>query len=71
MSQDTTTEPLVLREDDDGVAILTLSSPRSINALSEAMLAALQEALDHIAEDRRVRAVILRGAGIISAPVIT
>lgn len=63
MSQDTTTEPLVLREDDDGVAILTLSSPRSINALSEAMLAALQEALDLIAEDRRIRAVILRGAG--------
>ncbi len=63
MSQGTTTEPLILREDDDGVAILTLSSPRSINALSEAMLAALQEALDHIAEDRRVRAVILRGAG--------
>lgn len=57
------TGALVTRQDLDGVAVLTLSDPRSINALSEAMLAALQEALDQIGSDRSVRAVILRAAG--------
>ena len=63
MAQDHVEGPLVLRDDHEGVAVLTLSNPRSINALSEAMLAALQAALDAIATDRSVRAVILRGAG--------
>ncbi len=54
---------LLKRTDDDGVAILTLNAPASINALSEAMLAALSEALDRIAGDRSVKAVILRSAG--------
>jgi len=54
---------LVIRSDDGGVAILTLNAPRSINALSEAMMAALSEALDAIAVDRAIKAVILRGAG--------
>jgi enoyl-CoA hydratase/carnithine racemase len=56
-------EPLIARHDDAGVARLTLNQPRRINALSEAMLHALQAALDEIAEDRSVRAVILSGAG--------
>jgi enoyl-CoA hydratase/carnithine racemase len=55
--------PLVLREDADAVATLTLNRPDSLNALSGAMLDALQEALDAIAGDSGVRAVILRGAG--------
>ncbi|MEM8554521.1 MAG: enoyl-CoA hydratase [Pseudomonadota bacterium] len=53
----------VLREDTDGVAVLTLNDPRTINALSEAMLGALTATLDEIAEDRSVKAVILRSAG--------
>ena len=56
-------EALLLREDADGVAVLTLNAPKSINALSEAMLAALSGALDEIAGDRSVKAVILRSAG--------
>ncbi|PLX36675.1 MAG: enoyl-CoA hydratase [Hyphomicrobiales bacterium] len=56
-------EPLVLREDDDGVTILTLNRPRALNALSLPLLHALREALDDIREDKSVRAVILRGAG--------
>ena len=63
MSEQRQTGALVTRQDLDGVAVLTLSDPRSINALSEAMLAALQEALDQIGSDRSVRAVILRGEG--------
>lgn len=54
---------LILRDDTDGVAVLTLNAPRSINALSEAMLAALSETFDRIAEDRGVKVVILRSGG--------
>jgi len=54
---------LVIRVDHSGIAILTLNAPESINALSEAMLSAMSDALDKIAEDRSVKAVILRSAG--------
>lgn len=54
---------LILRSDEVGVAVLTLNAPKSINALSEEMLAALSEALDTIAADRSVKAVILRSGG--------
>ena len=54
---------LLMRSDEDGVAQLTLNAPQTINALSEAMLAALSEELDQIAADHSVKAVILRSAG--------
>lgn len=57
------TENLILRADTNGVAALTLNAPKSINALSEAMLSALSETLDEIAADRSVKAVILRSGG--------
>lgn len=60
---ETATEPLILREMDGGVAIVTLNVPRRINALSMAMLAALKETLQDIHDDGTVRAVVLRGAG--------
>ena len=53
----------LLREDRGGVAILTLNDPKTINSLSEDMLAALSRTLDDIAEDHSVKAVILRSAG--------
>lgn len=53
----------VRRSDRDGIAVLTLDAPKSINALSEAMLAALSDTLDEIAADRSIRAVILRSGG--------
>ncbi len=56
-------EKLLIRTDNDGIAILTLNSPKSINALSEAMLAALSAELDEIASDRSVKAVVLRSEG--------
>ncbi|MFT7448933.1 MAG: enoyl-CoA hydratase/carnithine racemase [Glaciecola sp.] len=56
-------DQLILRSDTDGIAVLTLNSPKSINALSEAMLAAMSELLDEIAADRSVKVVILRSAG--------
>jgi enoyl-CoA hydratase/carnithine racemase len=54
---------LVTREDAGAVATLTLNAPEKLNALSLAMLDALQARLDALAEDRAIRAVILRGAG--------
>jgi enoyl-CoA hydratase/carnithine racemase len=55
---------LVLREADRrGVVRLTLNRPQAFNALSEAMLAALQAQFDAIAEDEAARVVVLAGAG--------
>jgi len=45
------------------VATLAQIGPEALNALSEDLMAALQAALDAVATDRSVRAVILRGAG--------
>ena len=55
-------ESLVLQEEENGVATLTLNRPKQFNALSEAMLVALQEKLEAIAENEAVRLVILQGA---------
>lgn len=57
------TDPILLREDANAVATLTLNRPDALNALSDAMLAGLKAAFAALAEDRAVRAVILRGAG--------
>ncbi|MFU8866110.1 MAG: enoyl-CoA hydratase [Rhodobacterales bacterium] len=54
---------LILRSDDNGITVLTLNSPKSINALSEAMLATMSEMLDDIAADRSVKVVVLRTGG--------
>lgn len=55
--------PILRREDADDVATLVLNAPERLNALSDAMLAALAAELTALAADRRVRAVILRGEG--------
>jgi len=57
-------EPVLLRSQDSrGVVTLTLNRPHAFNALSEAMLAALQRELDAIAHDESVRVVILTAEG--------
>lgn len=57
------TEPILLRADEGAIAILTLNRPEALNALSDALLAALSEALTRLAGEPQVKAVILRGAG--------
>jgi enoyl-CoA hydratase len=47
----------------DGVTLVTLNRPRSLNALLLATVARLHRALDEIAADSSVRVVILTGAG--------
>lgn len=54
---------ILLRHDDGPVATLTLNAPDRLNALSDAMLAALDAAFATLAADPAIRVVILRGAG--------
>ncbi|WP_317057812.1 enoyl-CoA hydratase [Roseovarius rhodophyticola] len=54
---------ILIREDQSAVARLTMNRPEALNALSDAMLAALHEELERISEDRSIRAVIIGGAG--------
>ncbi len=58
-----TDEPILLRDDADGIATLTLNRPTQYNALSEALLTELQQTLDAITQDDAVRVVILAGSG--------
>jgi enoyl-CoA hydratase/carnithine racemase len=57
-------EPIILTErSDTGVVRLTLNRPKAFNALSEAMLAALQAELEKVADDETARVVVIAGAG--------
>lgn len=54
---------ILKRATDGPIAILTLNRPKARNSLSEALLIALSEALDDIAADKEVRAVVLTASG--------
>lgn len=54
---------ILLRDDRDGVATLTLNTPKKYNALSLAMLARLQEELDAIAQMPSIRVVVIAAIG--------
>ncbi|MFK7941692.1 MAG: enoyl-CoA hydratase [Paracoccaceae bacterium] len=54
---------ILLREDKDAIAALTLNRPEKLNALSEELMTALQDTLDAISVDPNVRVVVLKGAG--------
>src|SRR5579883_563866 len=56
-------EPVLLRRDEEGVAWLTLNRPSARNALSVALMTALQEAIDAIARDGAIKVVVIAGAG--------
>jgi enoyl-CoA hydratase/carnithine racemase len=55
--------PLLVRSTSDRIATLTLNRPRQYNALSAALLEALNGELDAIAADSSVRVVLLTGSG--------
>ena len=60
----TTDDPLLLRSQDvRGVITITLNRPQAFNALSEAMLDALQTELDAIAADPTARLLVIRASG--------
>ena len=54
---------ILLREDRDGLCILTMNRPQQMNLLTGEMLDALQEALDSLLSDKKTRVVILAAAG--------
>ena len=58
-----TNQPVLQRDDAGSVTTLTLNRPESFNAISEALLDALQVELDAIAADENVRVVVLAAAG--------
>lgn len=53
----------LLARHDDGVLHLTLNRQDTRNAMNPQMLAELETAIDTLRDDRRVRAIVLRGAG--------
>jgi len=55
--------PPLLRAVDGGVATLTMNRPRQFNAISVAMLEAMQAELDAIGADPAIRVVVIAGAG--------
>ncbi len=54
---------ILLREDDNGIATLTLNRPKQYNALSGALIGELQKALDDISADETIRVVIIAANG--------
>lgn len=55
--------PVLLRERDGAVALLTLNRPEARNSLSEALMEALVAALSEIGQDTTIRAVVLAANG--------
>jgi enoyl-CoA hydratase/carnithine racemase len=55
--------PILLREIAGPVAVLTLNRPEQRNSLSDALIAALHEALAEISADTAVRAVVIAANG--------
>jgi enoyl-CoA hydratase/carnithine racemase len=60
---DTGTDLLLHARDERGVHTLTLNAPKSFNVLSEAMMAAFQQALDVVAADPAARVVVIAASG--------
>ena len=56
-------EPILLRQDHDGIATLTLNRPQARNALSMALMGEMIEALAALARDAAIKVVILAGSG--------
>ena len=59
----TNDEQPILIENEGGVRKITLNRPKSLNALNEAVLAALTQALNEAERDKTVRCLVITGAG--------
>ncbi len=56
-------EVLIVRDDRDGIATITLNRPAKFNALSGALMTAIEDTLGAIAADPSVRVVVLAANG--------
>ena len=65
MSDEPKSDPdaMLLRKDEGGITTLMLNRPDARNALSRAMIAAIQKELDTIADDPSVRTVVFAANG--------
>lgn len=54
---------LLERKDRGVICYLTLNAPEKLNALSDAMIAAMQAEIDTLAQDQVIRVVVINGAG--------
>ena len=54
---------LVLYEQIDAVAVISLNRPQRLNAMNQAMLEELNQAANRAEQDKTVHAVVLTGAG--------
>jgi enoyl-CoA hydratase/carnithine racemase len=63
LAHDADAEAILLREDRDGVATLTLNRPAQRNALSRPLMSALQAELEAIRTDRSVTVVVIAANG--------
>src|SRR6201994_1087208 len=55
--------PLLLRENVGAIAVITFNRPESRNTLSEEVIAGLHAALDEIAADKKIRALVIAAKG--------
>ena len=55
--------PLVLREDRDDVALVTIRRPNTLNALNAAIISQLKTIFTEIKKDRRIKGAVLTGFG--------
>ncbi len=56
-------EPVVLYEEREAVAFVTINRPQKKNTLTEAVIAGIADGIDRANAAREVRAIVLRGAG--------
>jgi enoyl-CoA hydratase/carnithine racemase len=62
MTQSRPTDDVIL-ERESGIAVITLNRPHALNACSKSLMLALDGALDQIAADGALRAVVVTGKG--------
>ncbi len=56
-------EPLVLREEREGICTLTLNRPQQMNLLTTEMLSALEESFQEISSNKKIKVIILAANG--------
>ena len=56
-------EDIILRENIDAVAVITLNRPQVMNAFNFALLEALKDQIDRVRFENNIRVVIITGAG--------
>ena len=56
--------PMVLREDRNDVAVVTIRRPKTLNALNSALMSQLHSIFSDIKEDSKIKGAVLTGFGI-------